>query len=349
MVRIVLPAVLVGFLLSGCFLLPEEEKPLAPPDLLVEEGETRYETVEVTRADLVQEAKIHGRLTASEKADLFFRYQGGRLTKLNVKVDDRVEKGELIAELGVGNMEIQIQQREVLLEKAKLTQEMLEATKATKYQIALAALDVKLAELQLEDLRRSYDNLRLVSPIAGVVSWVDAEEGDYVEAFRPIVRVVNPARLVLECEAESSASTSFTRGAVVSVVIAGKDLTGTVIMTPDDALETARVTDGVGGVTPDVMPAYASSEKRSLILIDVRNLPRDAVLNDLGVATLTMARRPDAVVLPKDVINYFSGRSYVNVLRNGEIEERDVEVGLQLPTEVEILKGVEPGERVVRR
>jgi membrane fusion protein, macrolide-specific efflux system len=345
-----LAALLALLLAGGCFLLPEEQKPLAPPQLFDEAQEVRYETIEVKRSDLVSEAKLHGRLTAARKADLFFRYQGGRITAMNVKVNDRVSSGQVVAELNVGNLAIEIEKRKLLLEKARLTQEMLEATKATRYQVSIASIDVRLAELELESLERSYSNLRLVTPLSGTVVWVNAEEGEYVEAFKPVVRVVDPTKLLLECAADTESASAFSRGASVEVTVAGKDRRGTVIMTPRDALEQTRL--GAGG--PDVMPAMDTienirSSEKEFILIEIQDLPRDAVLNDLCVATLVLERRSKAITLPKDTINEYSGRSYVNLLKGDDIEERDVVVGIQVGNEVEILKGLSGGELVVRR
>jgi multidrug efflux pump subunit AcrA (membrane-fusion protein) len=343
-------AVLLAFLLGGCFLLPEEQKPLKPPQLFEEDQAVRYETIEVSRSDLVNEAKIHGRLTAARKADLFFRYQGGRITSMGGKVNDRVTAGQLLAELNVGNLELQIEQRKLLLEKARITHEMLEVTRANKYQISLAAIDVRIAELQLQDLEQSYANLRLVSPLAGTVVWVDAEEGEYVEAFKPIVRIVDPSELLLECGADTEAASAFLRGATVQVTINGKDCRGTVIMTPLDALAQTRVRDGEPVVMPAMeTPASLKSSQQNFVLIRVQDLPRDAVMNDLGIATLVIARREDAISLPKDAVNQYSGRTYVNILKDGAVEERDVEVGIQVGSEVEIVKGLTGGELVVRR
>jgi macrolide-specific efflux system membrane fusion protein len=267
-----------------------------------------------------------------------------------VKANDKVGAGQVVAELNVGNLELQIEQRKLLLEKARISHEMLEVTRANKYQITLAAIDVRLAELELESLQRSYANLRLVAPFAGTVVWVNAEEGEYVEAFKPIIRVIDPAELVLECSADTQSAAAFVRGASVSVSVNGKDCRGTVIMTPLDAMEQTRVRDGQPGVLPALeTPAALRKAEKDYVLIKVHDLPRDAVLNDLGIATLVIARRERAIALPKDVVNTYSGRTYVNILRDGEVEERDVEVGIQIGSEIEIVKGLSGGERVVRR
>ena len=43
------------------------------------------------------------------------------------------------------------------------------------------------------------------------------------------------------------------------------------------------------------------------------------------------------------------GRKYVNVLENGLNNERDVRIGVETATEVEILEGIEEGEEIILR
>lgn len=50
------------------------------------------------------------------------------------------------------------------------------------------------------------------------------------------------------------------------------------------------------------------------------------------------------------IFRYFiGGRTYVNVLKNGIRQERDVEIGIGTPTEVEIRQGLAVGELIIRQ
>ncbi|MFW5684405.1 MAG: efflux transporter periplasmic adaptor subunit, partial [Spirochaetota bacterium] len=66
-------------------------------------------------------------------------------------------------------------------------------------------------------------------------------------------------------------------------------------------------------------------------------------------AYLVLAEREDVLVLPKRAVQRYATRRYVHVLVNGVRVERDVEIGLETATEVEIVRGLEEGEEVVLR
>jgi len=54
------------------------------------------------------------------------------------------------------------------------------------------------------------------------------------------------------------------------------------------------------------------------------------------------------VVIPPSALRTLSGRYYVQVVEaDGTKREVDVEVGQQTATQVEIIKGLEPGQKVV--
>ena len=55
------------------------------------------------------------------------------------------------------------------------------------------------------------------------------------------------------------------------------------------------------------------------------------------------------LILPKRAVQRFPNRTYVNVLASGVPNERDVEVGLETATEVEIVSGLEEAEEVILR
>ena len=53
------------------------------------------------------------------------------------------------------------------------------------------------------------------------------------------------------------------------------------------------------------------------------------------------------MITARNVVRNYMGRRYVQVLEDGLKKERDVQVGLETSTDVEIIKGLEEGEEVV--
>ena len=63
---------------------------------------------------------------------------------------------------------------------------------------------------------------------------------------------------------------------------------------------------------------------------------------------ITTQKKDDVVTIPNQALRRFGGRKYVQtVVENGRKREVDVETGIQTDTEVEIVKGIKEGARVV--
>jgi multidrug efflux pump subunit AcrA (membrane-fusion protein) len=318
-------------LLVGCFLLPEEKNVLAPP--LIKPPEIEYETLEVARGEISRQIYLYGHLVPVVNKELFFRYQGGRITKVNVEINDVVEEGDVLAELNLGNLENQLAQRKISLEKATIQYERKKILNPNKIDMQLATLDVTMAQLQLAEIQTRIDSARLVSPISGVIVYVDVEEGDYVDAFEPVMRLVDPSSLIMESRGGDDANL-FHTGMDVEIIIKNESCSGKVVMSPRDAF-----TDS---------PYASFGNDQDLILIEVGKIPEEAGMADIGRVILTLDKRENTVVVPKRVIHQYSGRNYVNILnRAGLKEERFVALGIQTAAEVEILRGLEEGDLVI--
>jgi RND family efflux transporter MFP subunit len=327
----VLLAVLAALSFSSCFVLPEEERVLGPP--VMKPPEVEYSTVAAERKDIARQVYLYGHLVPVVDKELFFRYQGGRLTNIYVELGQQVKAGQLLAELDLGNLFNQLEQRQISLEKAKIRYDMSSAFNANKFDLRLAELDIRLAELQLQDIQARIGDARLISPIDGTIVNIDGEEGSFVSAFQPVIRVVNPDDLILECEPGKD-SDQFYTGMLVEVIIKGETVLGDIIRSPRDSF-----------LSDD---PFSQAEELDTILIEVRDIPDTASMSDIGRVILTLDESENAIVLPKNLIHRYAGRTYVNVLEQGLKQEKYVEIGIETSNEVEILRGLDEGDLVIR-
>ena len=193
----------------------------------------------------------------------------------------------------------------------------------------MAQYDVELAKLSLENLQRELEESRLTADMAGHVVYLDynVREGDYINAYQPLVRIADPNKLQLQIS--GAKSSDFKPGMEADVIINKKSYQGTVVMTPAD------------------MPHDTPEELRDVVHIDVPDLPEGVKMGDHAQISLILDRREDVIVLPRNLVRNYMGRRYVLVLEDGLKKERDVEIGLETPTETEIMKGLEEGELII--
>ncbi len=347
--RGVVLAMMCVFLFTGCTMLPREEETLAPP-LKIPEKVT-YETIEVKKGTIERKVRATGRFMSVSQANTQFTEQGGRLEAIHIRIGDTVQKGDLLVTLDVASLADDIRLQEIAVERARLSYERLkkeiEAEAATAdpalapaaveakrlrnaFDLEMAELDIETSRLRLEALRRAYAESRLLSPIDGKVTYVaDIQTGDYVDTYQTVVTVADPTQLQLRYAEERVGE--FMTGMEVVVMYEREEYEGTVVMTPVD------------------QPLDAKESMKQTVLIDLAALPQDARIGADAQIIATLERSEDTIVLPRYAINKNFGRTYVNVVVNNIREERDVEVGIQSETEVEILKGLEIGELVIIR
>ncbi|HOT92384.1 MAG TPA: efflux RND transporter periplasmic adaptor subunit [Anaerolineae bacterium] len=108
-------------------------------------------TGQVTRGDLNVTVVASGNVAVKNKLDLRFE-TAGIVSRINVKVNQRVQAGEELASLSTTDLEHAVQQAEIALEQAKLNRDIL-AKPAAEADLELAKLNVQSAAQALEAAR----------------------------------------------------------------------------------------------------------------------------------------------------------------------------------------------------
>lgn len=216
------------------------------------------------------------------------------------------------------------------LEKQISRQEMNIQAEKEKYENskALLELDIQTAELQLENIKSEIEKSKLIAPISGKIVWMSSiKEGDYVYTQQEIIRIADLSRLKLRYSGEYNIE--FKLGVKVDVEINGGKYEGEVVM------------------LPSMFPSDADESLKNSVLIEVKNLPKDVSLGDYARITYLIERKENVIVLPKHLVHGYMGQKTVYVLKDGIKEDRVVQIGIENPTKVEIVSGLEVGEEVI--
>ncbi len=314
--------------LSGCNFIPEEEEALAPP--LVKPKREEYELYEVQKKDITNYVKGSGNLVASEEKALFFKQSGSRLKDIDAKVGREVKKGDVLGRLDTGDLDTRIKLQEYALKKAELNLARLKEESGDRYSIESAKLDVLSNKLLLDDLKKEMDNSLLIAPMDGVVTFVDnLSEGDMVEAYKRIITISDPKKLRVYYQ--SNDVNKVKAGMEAEIRIKGQAYTGEVVLSPDN------------------IPKDAHESLKNAIIIDVKDLPQDAKMGDLAEISIPIETRQGVLVIPKRALKQYMGGNTVQIIEGESKKELDVEIGIQTPTEVEIISGLEEGQKVILR
>ncbi len=318
--------------LAGC-LFPREEEPLAPP--LVRPAEVTYRTVPALRTTIEQTVVVTGHVTYRTQSAVAFERGGGKLLRIAVEFDEQVRAGDLLAELRNDDVRVRLREREIALRKAELRHERARANGPDRFEAELAALDVELAALHLEVARRDLLGTELRAPMDGLVTYtLPAAPGDHVDPFVTVVRLADPAGLVVEYRGAEAGR--FELGVEVDLTLGA-----------EQAQHRGRVMETPSSLPPARLTQEPAARDRIRIRM-LEPLPESYIGQSVRVV-LTEERREDVVVIPRNLVRSYLDAHYVYVLDGGEKLERAVEVGLLTASQAEIVRGLQAGEQVIVR
>lgn len=337
---------------------------LAPVGLYLRQSDDRLaaaddsETARVIRQDLSRTVIATGviRPVVGAEIDVGSRISG-RVVRLPVKVGDRVEAGDLLAELDRAELAAAVDQAraELSLTRARLT--AAESTFQRRRRLAASGLasqegletarrdlDVESAGLELAEARLraaeiSLGYARIRAPIRGVVAAVTTREGETVAASfaaPTFVTIVDLDRLEVEAYVDETDIGRIAVGQPATFTVdtyPGAEFPATVTAIQPKAELQGNVVNYV--VTLDFEIPGSSGEGPYVLRPEMTAHVRLRIEEKHGVLTA-----------PRRALRRRDGRQYVVVERAGAFREQEIETGWRTDTAVEILDGLEEGEVV---
>jgi HlyD family secretion protein len=201
--------------------------------------------------------------------------------------------------------------------------------------VQIAQKEADLAKLQLDILQQQLEQAQVRAPFDGVITEVDAKDGDEIQSYSPVLTISNPTKLEIAVELQAADITNVALGQPVTIVMSAfptAKLDGKVIRMPTIAT----------GNSPQ-LPATLRT-----VRISLPNPPGVVNLGDLANVAIDVQRKEGVLVLPTTAIRTFGGRRFVRVVtpdnRNREI---DIQIGINDDTNTEITQGLQAGDKVV--
>lgn len=318
------------------------------------------ELASASRHEVVDYITVVGNLIGQATVDVVPRV-GGRIESIPVKLGDRVTKGQTVAKIEDDQIREQINQRMASLKvneanvqqresDAKLTETIYARMKAqydrdllskqlledaeAKYNTAVS--NVAVAKAQLVQMQSSVDELKITlanttvtSPVDGFVSKRVLDQGAFAGANTVILSVVDigTVRMVANLVEKDMKRVQPGVQALVEV----------------DAYPGEQFSGQVSRVAPVFDPATRTAPME----IEVPNPGYRLKPGLYARVRLTVDRRPNALTVPRGAIADIEGKRGVFMLENQVARFHEVKTGLQDNERVEILEGLNEGQRVV--
>ena len=250
-----------------------------------------------------------------------------RIEKIYVEVGDNVRKGQVLVQLDASNL----RQLKLQLENQKIefqrTEQLYQVGGASKAEYDNAKMQLDVYSTQYKQLT---ENTQLVSPISGVVTARNYDNGDMYGNGLPILTIeqINPVKLLVNIS--EVFYKQVTKGMPVDIELdayAGETFNGKVTIvypTIDQATHTFPVEVIIDNSSQKVRPGMFA---RATVNFGDANhviVPDEALVKQIG-----------------------AGDRYVYVYKDGKVYYNKVELGKHIGTNYEIISGVHPGDEVV--
>ena len=317
LVGMLLLAMVVG--LTSC---NKEKK--AEATVVTETPNVRLQTVAEREVEQIYE------LTASVQPDAknsIAPSAPGRIRNILVEVGQQVSKGQKLVQMDVANLSNLETQIENVKRIYKRTQELFNVGGASQQDLDNAKLQLDVAQTNLKNLT---ENTFLLSPISGVITARNYDNGDMYSGQMPVLAVmnINPVKLIIN----------------VSESFYSQVKTGMPINIKFDVFEGQTFQGKVNLIYPTI------DERTRTFAVEVKlNNNNNKVRPGMFAHVILEFGKAKRVVAPDKAIvkQAGSGAKYVYAYSDGKVQYKQIEVGRRVDSDYEILSGLAAGEQIV--
>lgn len=192
-----------------------------------------------------------------------------------------------------------------------------------------ALREIGRAEAELRGIDQMRQSLKLVSPIDGVVTAREAEPGATVVAGQAVLRLVDPARLLVRTRVDQARAQGVQVGQAAAIVMRSA---------PGAALP--------GQVVRIDLQSDALTEER-IVNVAFDPAPVQLYLGELAEVTIRLPGLRDALTVPRAALAQFGGQTGVWRVKAGRARFQPVQPGMQTAEQVQIVSGLQAGDSVI--
>ena len=193
--------------------------------------------------------------------------------------------------------------------------------------------DLTNKQVTLEEALEQLEGATMLAPFGGIVASVGAKVGEKVTSATAVITLIDPAVVEVQGTVDE---------VDVAQVKAGQDVTITL-----DALSGVSLRGKVVAVAPTA--TTQSGVVSYAVSIGVTNPSEDVGLKAgmTASAAITVQRQENVLLVPSRAIKRTGGQQVVEVIKDGQTEQRTVRIGISDGQQTEITSGLEEGEAVV--
>ncbi len=289
-------------------------------DIAVAEERLRQAEANLSTAQAVQKQReILQSQLASARAQLNQAQTQLELTKAS-------QLRRQIVERDVDALQGQIKQLQAGLKLAKAGK-VRKVTTAKEIEMAKAQLD--LAKAELENALANLQKTVITAPVSGYIAEKRVEVGSTASVGMPLMRLVAAGSLEVEATLSESDFAKVRDGQIASVQV--DTLPGQVLQ----------------GIVRRLVPVAEAASRQFKVRIALPDMNGQIKPGSFARASIVVRRIPDALVVPRECIVEWQGKTSVFVVDSKVAKQRTVQTGARTDRWVQVLSGIGENDPVI--
>jgi len=317
---------LTGFIFSGLVLCGCGRQP-EPPAHALPVAVVRVQTVENKARPATEDVvgTVRARLRSVIEAKI-----SGRIEKMLVVPGQNVHVGELLVQLDA--REVQARLDQALAQRQQAESDLKRATDLYQQKILAqseydnAQAKFRVADAAAMEAETLLGYTKITAPFDGVITRKYADVGDLASPGKPLLEMEDARDLRLEADVPE---------AVISHLALGDKL----------AVRLSSVTSVLEGVVSEISPSADPNSRTFLVKLDLPSTP-GLRAGQFGRAAMPVGET-SALRVPASAVGQRGQMELVFVAVDNHAQLRIVKTGKRIGDEVELVSGVDAGEKVV--
>jgi macrolide-specific efflux system membrane fusion protein len=228
----------------------------------------------------------------------------------------------------VRDAELNLANKEATLQKARASLEQVLINAADAGNVSKLQNDLKRNRANHELLLEQLDDARLMAPFDGVIQFIKGKAGESVSAYGAIIGLADPTNLIITADISEDDVPKLALEQVADLTL--------------DAFSSEKLTGIITKLPTSLVTTQGIIQDRS-IRIEVVWPKAGAEIGMLARVTITAQHKENVLKVPIESVKRSGRRTFVEFM-DGDIKRaKNVEIGIQTETEVEILSGLEEG------
>lgn len=280
-------------------------------------------------ADVPFQIEVAGTLKAVEHAQISARVSG-QIVRLPVRIGSQVKSGDLLVELSAAEIGARLRQAETQLAQVRRNLEretkLLQAQASTAEKVRTLKEQVAISEAGYREVKALLDYTRIRAPFSATVTRKLAEVGDLAAPGSPLLQLENSAALEVLVQVPEALALGLLLDEALPVRVPAAGL----------VLQAA-----IREIAPTVDPATRTTQVKL-------TLPANPALRSGQFARVALPdRKARTLLIPVSALVLNGQMEQVFVAVAGKAQLRLVRSGARHAERVEILSGLDVGDRVI--